>query len=119
MPKRGRGVPKSQCLGEGRLGVTASLPQDGFPHLWVVLGRSKDFWEHPQLQRPEPFIAGTEPKGCCGAWKPSSAFPSPPPIAPPVNTPLSCFNKALPAQMLTPVMLAEPAEGINSKSPFK
>lgn len=43
----------------------------------------------------------------------------PPTHFPQINTPLLCFNKALPAQMLTPVMIVEPAEGINSKSPFK
>lgn len=87
MPKRGRGVLKSQPLTKempgGGLGVTATLPQDGFHHLWVVLGRSKDFWEHPQPQRPEAFTAGPEPKGCCGVWKPPSAFPNPPHPSPP------------------------------------
>lgn len=42
---------------------------------------------------------------------------SPPP--PQINVPLLFFNKALPDQMLTPVMIAQPVEGINGKSPFK
>ena len=38
---------------------------------------------------------------------------------PQINVPLLFFNKALPDQMSTPVMMAQPAEGINNKSPFK
>lgn len=43
--------------------------------------------------------------------------PHPPP--PQINVLLLFFNKALPDQMLTPAMIAQPGEGISSKSPFK
>lgn len=43
----------------------------------------------------------------------------PPPPPPQINVPLLFFNKARPDRMLTPVMIAQPAEGISSKSPFK
>lgn len=42
---------------------------------------------------------------------------NPPP--PQINVLLLFFNKALPDQMLTPAMIAQPGEGISSKSPFK
>lgn len=74
----------------------------------------------PLLQRPETFIADNEPKAMLSGLETRQCITQPPQSPPPqINMSLLFFNKALPDQMLTPVMIVQPAEGINSKSPFK
>lgn len=129
MGERGHAVPKSQPPPQGSAwgsGRGHNCPPPGWisPPLGcfgkVKGGISVSSPGRPLLQRPENFVAGNEPKQCSRAWKLASALPSPPQPRPPqINVLLLFFNKALPDQMLTPVMIAQPAEGINSKSPFK
>lgn len=122
MSKRGRVVPKSQpptkeMLGEGLVSQPPSPRMDVTSS--GCFGKVKRFVGASPATETRGFHCRHGARGMLWGLETIQRISQPPSHCPPINTPLSRFNEPLSAQMLTPVMIVEPAEGINSKSPFK